>query len=219
MSQFENSGPLAAGVPTSPPLIAGQNPFADSQNPYAAPREAGYLPTQTMWNAPFAGLWAQGDLLVMHKLAPLPEICIKSNLPATRRLKRSLSWHHPGYYLFILLHILIYIVVALIVRKSATIYIPLTEEWFARRRRRMMIAWVLILSCIAMFCAAIPYADQQPWAPFVMIAAVPLALGAAIWGLIMCRMVWPKRITDQYVWLKGVHPEYLRRLEVWQWNV
>jgi hypothetical protein len=226
MSQFHHPSPLSAETPTSPSLTAGQspfaaghNPFAESQNPYAAPREAGYYPAQAMWNAPFAGLWAEGDLLVMHKLAPLPEICVKSNLPATRRLKRSLSWHHPGYYLFVLLHFLIYIVVALMVRKSATIYIPLTEEWIARRRRRMLIAWGMILSCIVMFCVAIPYVDQQPWALFLMIAAVPLALGAAIWGLIMCRMVWPKRITDQYVWLKGVHPDYLRRLETWQWNV
>src|SRR5438445_9109093 len=116
------------------PFAAGHNPFGDSRNPYASPREAGYNPGQAVFNAPFAGLWAQGDLLVMHKLAPLPDICLKSNLPSTRRLKRSLSWHHPGYYFFILLHILIYIIVALIVRKSATIYVPLTDEWFIRRR-------------------------------------------------------------------------------------
>ena len=54
---------------------------------------------------------------------------------------------------------------------------------------------------------AIAIADQQPWAPFLIIASLPLALGAAIWGLLLCRMVWPKRMTDQYIWLKGVHPD------------
>src|SRR5206468_2621369 len=143
----------------------------------------------------------------------------KSNLPSKRRLKRSLYWHHPAYYLLILLHLLIYIVAALIVRKSATIYIPLTEEWYSRRHRRMLIAWSLILLSIILFAVAVPFADQHAWAPFLMIACFPLALGAAMWGLVMCRMVWPKRMTDQYIWLKGVHPDYLRRLEVWQWSV
>jgi hypothetical protein len=217
--EYPNASKPMVAAAANPPLTAGQNPFAESQNPYAAPREEGYLPAQAAWDNPFAGLWAEGDLLVMHKLAPLPEICLKSNQPAKQRLKRNLSWHHPGYFLFILLHILIYVIVALIVRKSATIYIPLSEEWFARRRRRMQIAWGLILLSVVMFCVAIPYVDQQSWAPFLMIGAFPLALGAAIWGLLMCRMVWPKRMTDQYIWLKGVHPDFLRRLEAWQWRI
>jgi hypothetical protein len=208
-----------SSAPGQNPFAANQNPFAESHNPYAAPREAGYLPPQPAFQAPFAGLWSQGDVLVMHKLAPLPDICLKSNQPATRRLKRSLYWHHPGYYLIILLHLLIYLVVALIVRKSATIYIPLTDEWYYRRRRNMLIAWGLILLSMVVFALSIPLVDQQSWAPIVMIACFPLALGAAIWGLIMCRMVWPKRMTDEYIWLKGVHPDYLRRLEVWQWNI
>jgi hypothetical protein len=224
MSQVPN--PLASTGQTAPqppagqnPFAGGQNPFAESQNPYAAPREIGYAPNQQLFTEPFAGLWSQGDLLVMHKLAPLPDICIKSNLPATRRLKRSLTWHHPGYYFLILAHLLIYIIVALIVRKSATIRIPLTDEWYFLRRRRMLIAWTLILLSIGLFVAGAFNLDQQNWAPFAMIGALVLGLGSAIWGLIVCRLVSPKRMTDEYIWLKGVHPDFLRRLEAWQWNI
>jgi hypothetical protein len=204
----------------SPQFPQGGNPFAEPVNPYAAPREAGYFaPAQPGNLAPFAGLWRQDNLLVMHKLAPLPDICLKSNQPATRRLKRSLSWHHPAVYLVILLHLFLYIIVALIVRKTATIHIALTEEWFAIRRRRMLIAWGLVGASFLMFCGGIAIAEQAEWAPFLIIASIPLGLGAAIFGLMGCRMVWPKRITDQYVWLKGVHPDFLNRLEAWQWNV
>ena len=201
------------------PFASDQNPFSESLNPYAAPQVTGYAPMQPVWDTPFAGLWAQGDVLVMHKLAPLPDVCLKSNLPSTRRLKRSMSWHHPAFYFLVLLHILVYIIVALIVRKSATIQIPLTDEWYFRRRRRMLIAWCIILLCVTLFFVSLSVADQQAWAPFVMIGSIPMALIAAICGLLSCRMVWPSRMTDQYIWLKGVHPDYLRRLEPWRWNI
>jgi len=206
--------------PQPSPFGSGANPFAEKVNPYAAPRDEGYVIAEMVGPAsPFAGLWRQGNLLVMHKSAPLPDICIKSNQPAQRRLKRQLYWHHPAIYLIVLLHILIYIVVALVVRKSATIHIPLTQEWFDRRRRRMTFSWSAILLCVLLVCTAIYFIDQQPWAPWVIIFSIPAALGFALYGLIGCRLVTPKRITDQYVWLKGVHPGFLDRLEPWLWNV
>jgi hypothetical protein len=202
------------------PLAPGANPFTEQINPYAAPAVADpYAPKKNDPANPFAGLWREGSLLVMHKEAPLPDICLKSNEPATRRLKRSLSWHPPAYYLLVLLHILIYVVVALLVRKTATIYIPLTDDWYARRQRRMLFAWGTIFACIGLFVAGVAFIDRQPWAPWAMIGAIVLALAITIYGLVACRMVWPKRMTDQYIWLKGVHPEYLNRLEVWQWNL
>jgi uncharacterized membrane protein len=155
----------------------------------------------------------------MHRDAPLPDICLKSNQSSTRRLKRNLSWHHPAIYLLILLHIFVYLVVALIVRKTATIHIPLTEEWFARRRRRMLFAWGMVLASCVLFGVALSRVDQEQWAPLAMILAILLVVAAAIYGLVACRLVWPKRMSDQYIWLKGVHPDFLSRLEVWQWNL
>src|SRR6476660_2337793 len=128
---MSNQSPLGQGAPR---IADGANPFAEEVNPYASPREVGNYP-QLAIGHPFAGLWRHGDMLVMHRLAPLPDICVKSNEPATRRLRRSLSWHHPAIFLLLLISPLIYIIVALILRKSATLYIPLTDEWFARRRR------------------------------------------------------------------------------------
>lgn len=206
--------------PDSP--SSGVNPFADDVNPYAAPRDDGYyLPTtQGLGASPFAGLWRQGNVLVMHNQAPLPDICVKSNQPASRRLKRKLSWHHPAVYLVILIHLLLYIIIALIVRKTATIHIGLSEEWFARRRRRMLLAWsTILLSVLLSVVAAMNVDDDTIWAPLTLIGSILLCLGAMIYGLLACRMVRPQRMTDTYIWLKGVHPDFLARLEPWQWNV
>lgn len=213
-----------ASGPMSNPFIelpaGGANPFADNPNPYATPVEAGYAPPQLrLADSPFAGLWRQGDLLVMHKAAPLPDICVKSNQPATRRLKRKLSWHHPAIYLVILAHVLIYAIVAMIVRKTATIHIPLTEEWFAKRRRRMFFAWGTALLSMVLFVATGFFLDSHEFAFLGLLVGLALGLGAAIYGVTACRLVVPKRMTDEYIWLKGVHHDFLARLDPWQWNI
>jgi phage shock protein PspC (stress-responsive transcriptional regulator) len=118
------------------------NPFADQVNPYAAPQATAFQP-QMAAAAPskFPGLWRKGNVLVMHKMAPLPDICLMSNQPATRRLKRNLQWHHPLIAITILAGLLVYVILALILTKRATIHIPLTEEWYERRKRRMIFSW------------------------------------------------------------------------------
>jgi len=121
--------------------------------------------------------------------------------------------------LLIAVHLLIYLIVALIVQKKATIHIGLSDEWFARRWRTIIIAWSLILVSVAMFVGGAVLVDQVQWSPILIIVSLPLGLGAALWGLIRARLVTPKRMTDEYVWLKGVHPDFLARLPEWPYNI
>jgi hypothetical protein len=204
------------------PASQGANPFAEVVvNPYAAPQvPQGYTP-HTPTGPPFAGLWRQGKLLVMHKLAPLPDICLKSNLPATGRLKRKLQWHHPAISITILAGLLVYVILALILTKRATIQIALTEEWFAIRRRRILFAWGIVLVSILMLIAGIAFVDQgDATVPAIaMLLAGVLFVGGLLYGQYAPSLVSPKRMTDDYIWLKGVHPDFLDRLEVWQWQI
>jgi len=211
--------PYPSGQAGSANPFAEANPYANV-NPYAAPQVGdGYNMPPAMQH-PLAGLWRQDKLLVMHRSAPLPEICLKSNQKATQRLKRSLAWHHPTVFLLIFLHILLYVVVALIIRKTAIIHIGLTDEWIAIRRKRMLIAWGLVLLGLLIFAGSIPLiVDSKEWAMFPFFGSILLCLGAAIYGLLACRLVVAKRMTDEYIWLKGVHPDFLARLEPWMWNV
>jgi hypothetical protein len=204
------------GFPGSP---AG-NPFSDQAvNPYAAPQQAGYYPQVPPKLSPYAGLWRDGNILVMHKLAPLPDICLKSNQPATRRLKRNLYWHHPAVFLALLLNIIVYAVISMVMTKKATIHIALTDQWFAVRQRRMIFAWCLGLLTVALFFGAISQVDRADWAPVVLIVSFLAGIGALIYGLLACRLVTPKRMTDDYIWLKGVHPEFLDRLDPWPYQI
>lgn len=198
------------------------NPFADQMNPYAAPQTMVYQQAVAV-GAPtkHPGLWRQGNVLVMHKSAPLPEICVKSNQPAARRILRKLQWHHPLIALTILAGLLVYLILALVLTKRASIYIYLTEEWYHRRQRRMIFACLAGLAalglCVAGVALAINYNDGTYVG--VLVLGVVIGIVALIYGQYATGMVRPIRITDEYVWLKGVHPDFLNRLEVWQWNI
>jgi len=187
-----------------------------SENPYAPP-----LTTPSVYDAQVVedlGLWRKGSLLVMRKNSQLPARCVKSNAPTDRRLKRSMYWHHPAIYLSILISILIYVILALILRKSATIYIGLSDEWFAKRHRAMLVGWLLFLASVAMLIAGIAMLDQSDAFPWLIAASPLVFLFGAIYGLLGARMVVPARISDEYVWLKGIHPSFLADLPEWPYQ-
>ena len=195
----------------------------DTPNPYAAPQDYPMAEAYPPPDSPFAdgtkpaGLWQQGNLLVLDKFAQLPDRCVKSNEPAGRRLKRNLYWHHPAVYLAILLHLFIYVILALILRKTATIHIGLSDHWFAKRRRAILISWILVLLSIVL--VVIGAMNVNSGDDFGLVWLIPvgifLFIGALLYGLIAARMVVAKRINDRYVWLKGVHPDFLADLPPW----
>jgi hypothetical protein len=194
---------------------------APAVNPYAAPQLMGnYAAPQPQQG--FPGLWRQGDLLVMHKQAPLPPICLKSGQPASQWLRRNLQWHEPWIIVTIVAGILIYVIIALLMTKRATLMIGLTDEWAARRKTRILIALGITAGGIALGAAGIFLGNQgigsEGWFALLPLAFVTL-LGAALYGQYACRLVWPQRITDQYVWLKGVHPSFLDQLPVWSYGI
>ncbi|MBC8353080.1 MAG: hypothetical protein H8E66_13880 [Planctomycetes bacterium] len=182
-----------------------------SENPYQAPR------TDTAIQAEFAdaGLWQSGSLLIMRKDAQLPDRCVKSNEPSTRRLKRSLTWHHPAVFLALLLNILVYAILALSLQKKATIHIALSDHWFGKRRRAIMIGWGSVLLSIMMFTIGAMNVGQNGGFGWLMFVGVVWFLGGAIYGLVASRMVSATKIDDTYVWLKGVNRELLADLPHW----
>jgi len=193
--------------------------MSSMENPYQAPQV--YAPPfKAAAVAESAGLWRQGPLLVMHKNAPLPARCVKSNVPTARTLKRKLTWHHPAVFVALLFNLLVYIILAVILSKRATIYIGLSEEWFAKRRRAILIGWGAVLASVGMFVAGIAMVDRNDGTGGLLIfGAFVLFIAGAIYGLIAARMVTPTRITDEYVWLKGVHRDFLAALPDWPYQI
>jgi hypothetical protein len=188
-------------------------------NPFASPlseEPAGAVAAED-WRS--RCLYRKGRLLVMHKEAVLPDRCVKSNQPAHgRRLKRKLAWHHPVLYLILPADVLVYLITVLILRKRATIYVGLSEEWFRRRRRALVIGWTLIVGGAAMLGVGLASIGQSPRALPAITLGLLVALGGLIYVSRAARIVQAKWITNHFVWLKGVHPDYLATLPPWPYE-
>lgn len=161
-------------------------------------------------NTGTAGVWREGAKLVMSKDASLPDRCVKCNVPTVGKLKRKLSWHHPAIYLIILVALLIYFIVAMVLRKSATVELGLCDEHREKRRRNIMITWVLVILGFAGVVLSIAMNDGT----YFGFGALAL-FAALIFGLVTLRVVTPVKIDDRFVWLRGVNKEYLDELPQW----
>jgi hypothetical protein len=171
-------------------------------------------PQQPYFPPPTHGLntvWRNNSVLVMTKEALLPNRCIKCNAPAEEQLKRRLTWHHPALYLLALASILIYVVVAMVVRKTATVNVGLCEQHSAVRKRNILITLALGFASIASFVAAISFQDSN-------LAALGglLLLVTAIYSIVTLRVVVPTKIDNYFVWLKGVDANYLQQFPEWR---
>src|SRR4051794_39091667 len=66
----------------------------------------------------------------------LPDVCLKGGAPTTRRRMKTFSWHPPWIFVLLLVHVLVYLIVALIVTKRRRVSAPLCAKhknhWIGR---------------------------------------------------------------------------------------
>ena len=157
-------------------------------------------------------IWRDKSTLVMTKDASLPDRCVKCNAPANGvRLKRMLAWHSPVLYLVIFFAVLIYVILAAILSKRATVYIGLCNQHFQRRRKQKVIGWLLLAIGVVVPILAIAY-DY----PILGLLGFAVFLFAVIWLVVVSRVVVVKKIDDQLVWLNGINSNYLAQFPAWQ---
>lgn len=105
-------------------------------NPYAAP-------SSRVDDVSGLACYRIGKSLFVPAGSDLPPRCIMCNAPAALPIKkRTMHWHTQWLYLLFLLNILIYVVVALIVRKRVEVSPGYCELHHASRKKRLLIALV-----------------------------------------------------------------------------
>jgi len=161
-------------------------------------------------------IWRSGSILVMHRNAVLPDRCVKTNDTAQgRRLKRKLYWHHPALYLLIFVNILIYLIIAVVVRKKATIEIGVSENTLSKRKRAIIIMCVAVLTGISLLVLG-SVATDYPHRVTILLLGLVVLLAVFVWADLKTRLIYPKRIETDYIWIKGVCEEYLASLPEWE---
>jgi hypothetical protein len=156
-------------------------------------------------------VWRSNRRMVLRSQTPMPDRCVQCNAPANGfRLKRQLSWHHPALYLLLFLNLLIYAIVAVIVRKKARIDIGLCESHRRKRKTYMAISWGSALIGIALICAA-----AAGYGGMLALLGVVLLLGGAILGAAKVVIVSATKIDKDLVWVKGAGKSFLAELQEW----
>jgi hypothetical protein len=175
-------------------------------NPYAAPEVI------TGRHVERSGYWRDRDALIMTKDAILPGRCLKCDVTTARRLKRTLSWHPTAYYVLLLLSPILYVIVALIVRKTATVSLPFCDDHVRQRRWAIAVGWLTVLSSIPVIILG-----TMLGLPSTLVVGIGLALilAGAFYGVIRSLVAETKKIDKQFVWLTKIHPDFLAKLPDW----
>lgn len=158
--------------------------------------------------------WSDGKLLVMHVNGPLPRRCLRTNQTEDLQDRQyTMRWRPEALIFLVLLGILPYLLAALVFTKTAVVTVPLSRETVQRFGRATTIAvlWVTI-GAIAFF-GSLGVQGQESGAWIALFAAAILVAGL-VYAVVRPRLT-PKRITDDYIWLAGVSPEYLAGLPNW----
>ncbi|HZQ91360.1 MAG TPA: hypothetical protein VFA60_06180 [Terriglobales bacterium] len=94
--------------------------------------------------APLVSLGFEGDELRVPQGATLPNFCVKCGAPGTKPLDKNFFWHNKWLFLLILISPIIYIIVALIVRKKMHLVVPLCDQHSAARKRNIWIGVAML---------------------------------------------------------------------------
>ena len=155
--------------------------------------------------------WRDGANVVTYDKNSLPPRCCKCNQAVSGQpLSRKLYWHPAAYYLLIFVHLFIYVIVAICVRKRASVDVYLCGEHIRRRKRFAIGGWAGAILGIALFIAGI--SNNVSWWTWSGVALFGLSIIGGLWGSSLVRAV---RIKDNTVWLKGAGPQFLASLPPW----
>lgn len=154
-------------------------------------------------------IWREGKKIVVLKQGhAFPDRCFKCNQPAVApRRTRKLSWHNPWLYLLILFNILIYAIVASIVRKRASVDIGLCVKHQKRFVWSRIIGWVGFLPVFGLLF----FSFSQP--PAAIIAGCLLVLAWLISLIVLGNTILAQRIDTDFIRIKGCGPEFLASLD------
>lgn len=163
-------------------------------------------------------VWRSQRQFVLRSEAPMPDRCVRCNAPANGyRLKRQLYWHSPVYYLLLLLGIpacllglLAYVIVTIIVRKRARIFIGLCETHRAQRKWTIIGCWLAVAVGLGMIILGIALEKGYP-----AVSGIFLTLGGTLWGLYKGPVVTAAKIDKDFVWVRGAGKAFLADLAEW----
>lgn len=157
---------------------------------------------------PRAVVRIDGKSLVVPVDYVFPKICLKTG--ATENLvakSKRVHWHPSAVYLVLLLNVLIYAIVAMVMRKKSTHGFCLCEEANRSHRNWTLCTWGLFLGGLAFLFIGLGL--DRP----ALCALFPIGLiGSIITGFAKVRLFYPVKIDQTHVHLRGIAPRIMEQI-------
>ena len=211
--------PVPPGWQQNPQPQAYAPPGYGAQGGYQAGAAAAPVGATLQYATPFgmgqtgAGVWRDGNKLVTTVQASLPRHCVKCGAPADGAYgPRTFYWYHPAIFLLLLVNLLVFAIVALIIRKKATLEVGLCAAHRSRRAKAITAAWVLVLLGLAtMIGGGVAGAEYSvDWLiPVAILAGLAMWIAAAVVGTVWGAYLTPTKIDKQYGYFKGAGLDFL----------
>ena len=176
-------------------------------NPYAAPRADVNAGAGGQFSAQ-GSFWRSGPILMTRHGAVLPARCVKCNAEVQETLKKQrFYWHHQAWFVLVLANAIIYVVVAMIVRRHADVTYGLCLPHRQRRRRGVFMAVGGILLSLALIFVGIAAGQSA----LLLIALLGFLVSIVI-AVVKGRTLLPVRIDKSGAQFKGCGEDFLASL-------
>jgi hypothetical protein len=184
-------------------------------NPYAAPQSDNApppLPDPAAAVAP-SGVWRHEGLLIIQQGAELPDRCVVCNRSTVHRWPKTFYWAPPGLRLLIFMGPLIYVIVALAVRKRADLAVPLCEEHEEKRRSQVRNGWLAGIGGIVLIVTSFLALSGDSGGVFGLLFSIGL-IGLLSSAFLSSAAVplQPKKIDGYYAFMKKAGDDFLSTL-------
>ena len=156
--------------------------------------------------------------------ARFPATCVKSNEPTDNRVQANFSWCPPWVIVLLFVcNLLVYAVVAAIMTRKVRLEYGLQQQLVKKRYIHIAIGLgtcllgVLFLALGGMAVGGAEGADPGVVGPVLLLMALVMLPVGLLYSMYMGRAVAPVYIdkNKEHVWLKGVHPDFLASLPLW----
>jgi len=152
------------------------------------------------------------QFVVPRSGAPLPPNCVKCGKPTQDTMNKTYWWHNPLIYLVVLISPVIYVIVALIVRKSCKLSVPVCEEHRSSYKTKRWVGGILMLASIPLWIAIAAIGNGSDDAMGIGVLVFFLAFFVGLIVFAVASIVKPSNMDEQTATFKGAGESFLQLL-------
>jgi len=151
----------------------------------------------------------RGKELHIPRFAALPPFCINCGAGAHTPWRKKFYWHTPWIFVLVLVNILVYLIVALRVRKQMPLNVPLCDKHHAERKRYNLLGALLTLGAlpVGIFIGTAFNAEGFAW-----LTGFGMFVAGVVFLVLAGRYLRPKKIDEQGGIFTGASEVFLNQL-------